>query len=238
VRPLYGSFAWAYDLIVARPGGPAVEAVANAFRRRGAVRVVDAGCGMGHYSAALASAGLAMTGVDASTALVEQARARVPGVSFLVADLREWAPVPPSDGVLCRGVLNDFVSDEDRAAALRGLRAMLRPGGVLICDVRPWDQTLAHYGDEPVFERRASTERGELRFVSRTTPVARTRTLRVEERYSLSGIEDEEFSFTMRCWTPGELADGLRDAGFASIELPAPGLEPARPDRLIALATA
>jgi hypothetical protein len=115
---------------------------------------------------------------------------------------------------------------------------MLRPGGVLICDVRPWDQTLAHYSDEPVFERRVDTERGELRFRSETVPDALTRCLHVHERYSLYGNVDEECRFVMRCWTPRELADGLLDAGFASVELPASGLQPARPDRLIALATA
>ena len=34
-RPLYSSFAWAYDLVVASPGGPEAEAIAAALGRRG-----------------------------------------------------------------------------------------------------------------------------------------------------------------------------------------------------------
>jgi SAM-dependent methyltransferase len=237
VRPLYGSFAWAYDLIVARPGGPDVAQVAAVLARFGS-RVVDAGCGTGRYAAELAGNGLAITGIDLSPALVEQARVRATGVAFLVADLREWAPEQPADGVLCRGVLNDCVTDDDRAAALRGLRRMLRPGGALICDVRPWRESLAHYEESPRFERRVSTERGELHFASETTPEPSTRTLHVRERYVLGDETPEECLFVMRCWTPDELVDGLHVAGFTSVEVPAAGLTPARPDRLVALAIA
>jgi SAM-dependent methyltransferase len=76
-RPLYSSFAWAYDLVVASPGGPDGEAIAAELDRRGIVppaSVVDAGCGSGRYAAALAEAGYAVTGVDRSPDLIAVAR--------------------------------------------------------------------------------------------------------------------------------------------------------------------
>jgi SAM-dependent methyltransferase len=240
VRPLYGSFAWAYDLIVARPGGPPADTVATALERRGVApgsRVVDAGCGTGARTAAFAAAGYDVIGIDSSAGLVEQARLRAPGVEFVVGDLREWLPEAPCDAVLCRGVLNDFVADRDRRDALRGLRRMLRPGGVAVLDARPWEESVAHYAAEPVFEQRVPTARGELRFRSQTVCVPRRHTLEVAERYSL-GDDEERFSFVMRCWTRAELHDGLLDAGFSAVELPASDLAPARRDRIVAVASA
>lgn len=247
MRPLYGSFAWAYELIVSAPGGPALESTVAAFGRRlpPGARVVDVGCGAGSYSEALAHGGFEVTGLDLSNALLERAHARAPDVSFVVADLREWAPEEPFDGVLCRGMLNDFVSDDDRRAALAALRRVLRPGGVAVLDARPWRESVAHYSEKGEHRIVVDTPRGRLEFESRTAPrwdtgpgpLSHSRELHVEERYSL-GDRVETFSFVMRCWEPDELRDGLLAAGFSTVELPATDLQPARPDRMVAVATA
>jgi SAM-dependent methyltransferase len=71
-RPLYGSLAWAYDLVVERPAGGPAEAVAARLRSLGVPPgslVVDAGCGTGRYAAALAEAGFRVIGLDRSAAL-------------------------------------------------------------------------------------------------------------------------------------------------------------------------
>jgi ubiquinone/menaquinone biosynthesis C-methylase UbiE len=50
VRPLYGRFAWAYDLVVARPAGGSPEHVARTMGSLGTSLgslVLDAGCGTG-----------------------------------------------------------------------------------------------------------------------------------------------------------------------------------------------
>lgn len=60
-------------------------------------RVLDAGCGSGHYSAWLADQGAAVVGVDASEAMVSEARERHgEAAEFRVADLRD--PLPFADG--------------------------------------------------------------------------------------------------------------------------------------------
>src|SRR3954451_20188165 len=111
-RPLYTSFAWAYDLVVPRPAPPQPDEAARLLAGRRSV--VDAGCGTGRHSAFLAEHRFDVIGIDTSAEMVEVARARTPDATFEVADLLFWRPASPVDGVLCRGVLNDFTDDRDR----------------------------------------------------------------------------------------------------------------------------
>src|SRR4051794_17689165 len=124
-RGFYHRFAWAYELIIERPGGPAVEAAAKAFNdfgvRRGSF-LIDAGCGMGGYTNGLAARGFTVTGVDRSAELVALAERRHRqgggGATYVCADFTQgWKPTHLSDGVLCRGVLNDLLGADERQRA-------------------------------------------------------------------------------------------------------------------------
>jgi trans-aconitate methyltransferase len=196
--------------------------------------IVDAGCGTGSYTIELDRAGFRATGIDASPELIEQAKrkAREAGsdATFQVGDLRTWRPDAPSDGVLCRGVLNDFLEDDDRRAALDSLSRMLRAGGRLVLDVRDWEASAARYAVQPVVERSSSG----LTFRSETTLRPADHVLLVRERIEFRD-EVEEFDFAMRCWTPDELSDRLTRAGFGEVELL--GEPSARADRIVAVAT-
>ena len=239
-RPLYHSFAWAYDAVVASPGGPEAQAIAAALHRRGVgpgAALLDAGCGSGRYSVELAAEGFEVTGADRSEELVALARDRAGGgTRFVVADLCDWSLRERFDAVLCRGVLNDLVDDADRQAAFGGLRRALRPGGVLVLDVRDWDASVDHYTRSPNFERSAETDHGALLFTSSTALDIDRRLLLVHERVALDGGQPQEFDFVMRPWTPTELEAALGDAGFAHVELQPPDLRPARADRIVAIA--
>jgi SAM-dependent methyltransferase len=236
-RPLYHSFAWAYDYVVATPGGPGVEAVVRALRHRvgAGASVLDAGCGSGRYAGELAAAGFRVTGVDRSPELVAVAEARGSGARFEVGDLRAWRPRAPFDAALCRGVLNDLITDEERSGVVGRLRGALRRGGVLVVDVRDWDASAALCRERPVVERVVDTPRGRLEFRSTTALDRSAHTLLIHERIRL-GSEEQEFDFAMRCWTAAELEAALRAAGFGAIEIPAPNLPSARSDRIVALA--
>src|SRR3954454_7728627 len=101
-----------------------LETVAVALTHRGVepgARVIDAGCGTGGYTIALERAGYRATGIDASREMVAEAKAKGAGegsaASFVVADLRDWPSPESVAAVLCRGVLNDFVTDQDRSVA-------------------------------------------------------------------------------------------------------------------------
>ena len=112
---------WLLDTVAARTvadGGPAVEV----------------GCGPGHVAAHLAAAGVPTTGLDWSPAMVEEARARFPGVDYRVGDLRRLVRPDAAEGwstVLAWFALVSPAPSE-LPAAVAALVRPLRPGGLLV----------------------------------------------------------------------------------------------------------
>lgn len=100
--------------------------------------VLDLGCGTGSLSLLAAEQGHRVTGVDASPAMVDRARAKLAGrdAVFLVGD----AAAPPVgeqrfDVVLVRHVLWAL---PDPGRALRRWRGLLRPGGRFVLVEGVW----------------------------------------------------------------------------------------------------
>ncbi len=113
----------------------------------GAERVVDAGCGSGRLTVALAARGAAVTGFDKSASALADARARAEAagvrVTLVEADLNGALPFADGafDAVTSRLAL--MVAD-DPAATLRELARTLAPGGRIVTvlwasvDLNPW----------------------------------------------------------------------------------------------------
>lgn len=105
-------------------------------------RVLDVGCGSGLLVRALLAEGYVASGIDASPAMIELARAQAPGGDFHAIGLptrrrpgEDGAP-PMADAVVSTGhVLNYLDSREDLALALAELATALRPGGLLAIDL-------------------------------------------------------------------------------------------------------
>lgn len=93
-------------------------------------RVLDAGCGVGWGSRLLLEAGAAsVLGVDVDRDAIDDARQRVPGGAFAVADILRLPVAHHSiDVIVCFEAL-EHVSDHH--AALDSLVLALRPGGLL-----------------------------------------------------------------------------------------------------------
>ncbi|MFD4372836.1 class I SAM-dependent methyltransferase [Streptomyces sp. NPDC058486] len=103
-------------------------------------RVLDAGSGTGRPVAELlAAAGHEVTGVDVSGAMVELARARVPGARFEQGDLRDH--VPPEEGydAVCSFFPLLMMEREEQVAAVRRMASWLVPGGLLVSATVPAD---------------------------------------------------------------------------------------------------
>jgi glycine/sarcosine N-methyltransferase len=111
------------------------------LRESGAVRVLDAACGSGGHTLALARWGYDVAGADASPVMIALAQTKAAeaglditlGVSDLAA-LGEMNPVAhPYDAVLCLGnSLPHLLTQAELVAALRGMAVVLRPGGLFV----------------------------------------------------------------------------------------------------------
>lgn len=105
-----------------------VQAVVDATGLTPSDAVLDVGCGPGKYTVALARRGLDVSGMDLTPALIEALHAFDPSIPAVVGDLvtppAEW--LGRFDVVVGFFVLHHI---EDLAGALRGVRALLRPGG-------------------------------------------------------------------------------------------------------------
>ncbi|MGI8745167.1 MAG: class I SAM-dependent methyltransferase [Bryobacteraceae bacterium] len=218
-RPFYHEFAWAYDLLQTERIPPRVDFIQAILTRNGIAtgsRVLDAGCGTGRYAAEFAKRGFRVWGVDSSPELIAVARSRDIGgesaVEFVIADLLAVSFQKPFDVVLCRGVLNDFVVDANRRSIFQQFVTWLRPGGVLIFDVREWTRTVARYSQNPLHHRTVELPDGVLRFQSETLLDQESGRMLIRERFEgdkeceRTSTENE---FIMRPWTAEELASCL-----------------------------
>ena len=247
-RPFYGSFAWAYDQLSERAVTAECGHIAATLSGRGVApdaSLLDAGCGTGRYAVELAQRGYRVTGLDASPELLDVARQR-PGasaVTFVATDLVRPPAGPRYDAILCRGVLNDLLEEEDRLDAFWGFARALNPAGVLVFDVREWEATVRRKSREPVHEKTVETRRGTLTFRSDTRLDHATRQLRIAERHVLTTgpvTTSTLYDFVMRCWTRDEVQRLLAQTGFVAADYRGgydPTLADGSTDRLVVVAS-
>lgn len=102
----------------------------------------DMGCGPGQVARYLHDRNVAVCGVDLSAGLVEQARRLTPAVEFRQGDLTaldvpdgSWAGVAAFYSLI-------HTPRADMVRALRELRRVLRPGGLLLLGFHVGDETL------------------------------------------------------------------------------------------------
>ena len=100
-------------------------------------RALDAGCGTGKSFLPLLERGFEVTGCDQSAAMLEVAAAKAGPhrVTLHCRDLRALDAIGEFDLITCLDdVANYLTEPAELAAALAGLAANLRPGGLLVFD--------------------------------------------------------------------------------------------------------
>ena len=157
---MYGKSAQIYDLLYVGAGIKDYQAEAVALHRiiqdacPTAQSLLDVACGTGAHIAELRQWYKA-EGVDASIAMLDVARHRLPSVALHVADMRTLDLGRPFDAVLCLFSSIGYVTDpsEMRSTVAR-LATHVALGGVLILDgwIRPdhWNDS---YRPEPEIAR-------------------------------------------------------------------------------------
>jgi SAM-dependent methyltransferase len=114
--------------------------------------VLDLGCGTGAPIGVFLNAqGYALTGVDFSTEMLAQFRARLPGATAICTDMRALDLGQQFDAIIDWGAFFHLTMEEQRAALPR-IAGHLAPGGRLLLTVGP-EAGEAHgfVGDSVVF---------------------------------------------------------------------------------------
>ena len=94
-------------------------------------RILDLGCGTGALTKRIAESGARVVGIDASAAMIGEARRRFPELDLAVLDAREMRFDIPFDAIFSNATLH-WVRPPDAAAAR--MRDALRPGGRLAAE--------------------------------------------------------------------------------------------------------
>jgi len=147
----YSDFAEYYEEIF--PYREAVFAFLSSHLAGGDLRVLDIGCGSGHYCGHLATAGHHVVGIDSDPQMVAVAERTYDLPDFHVldmCDIHTLAPsiqAPPFQMAFCIGNVAAHLPREEVEVFLERLAAILAPDGGWICQVVNWDTILTqtHY---------------------------------------------------------------------------------------------
>ena len=121
------------ELFYALRLGRLIDVVGDATSPGAPLRMLDAGCGKGWFTRAMASFGHRVDGIDASPAAIEECRRlAVGGDTYTVSVLGDWAPPYLYDVVYSVDVLFHLLDDEVWRSSMVNLASLVRTGGLLV----------------------------------------------------------------------------------------------------------
>jgi ubiquinone/menaquinone biosynthesis C-methylase UbiE len=144
----YRGFAERYDWM--KEHDPAREQFfRQLFAEHGASTVLDCACGTGRDLITFHRIGMEVCGSDLSDAMLAQARKRIEeahlDISIRKASYSELPRLWDGrfDAVVClSNSVNEALEDAETLRALRSMRAVLRPGGILVLDQGQTDSSM------------------------------------------------------------------------------------------------
>ena len=157
----YNSYAATYD----RTGQIQFSVLMNMYLRDllrahpvAGTRLLELACGTGTLALMMAERGWQVLGLDRSTAMLEQARAKQAAVpeplalEFAEGDMRDFAVAAPVDLVTCCfDTLNYLLTEDQLLRCFGAVARALAPGGCFMFDVAT-DFFLRHYWQGVEFE--------------------------------------------------------------------------------------
>ena len=137
----YSDFAEHYESVF--PFEEHVYAFLEGLLPAGARRVLDIGCGTGHYCGRFASGGLTAVGIDLDPEMIEVARRNYPGSEFGAMDMLDVGELPGSfDLAFCIGNVAAHVRQECLPRFLRAVGNLLGSPGAWALQTVNWDYVL------------------------------------------------------------------------------------------------
>jgi glycine/sarcosine N-methyltransferase len=232
-RQFYDDLADTYDLIYAdwersmTRQASALDALIRAQLGEGSIRVLDCACGIGTQLIGLAALGHVMSGTDLSPAAVARAdrecRARGLSAEVRPADMRDLPHADASfDVVVCAdNSLPHLLTEGDVGKALRQMRRVVRPGGLVVVTTRDYDAVLA---DRPTTAPVQRSRIDGLRTVTTQlwdwregSPVYDVTHLQVREAGHGQWVAASRTT-TYRAWTRAELSALATGAGLGGVQ--------------------
>jgi glycine/sarcosine N-methyltransferase len=156
VVDFYNRLAASYPLIyqnwdrsVVRQGRVLDRVIRRYFPRKPPGSLLDCSCGVGTQAIGLALRGYPVQGTDLSPRAVEEARRAAKRFKVKIklgtADFRKLDRQVPGqfDAVIsCDNALAHLLNRRDLSLALKGMKAKLKPGGLLLLSIRDYDAIL------------------------------------------------------------------------------------------------
>ncbi|MER7892624.1 class I SAM-dependent methyltransferase [Micromonospora sp. NPDC094482] len=215
------AYARSFGRLCAHPA----DALLDAAGARAGTRLLDVGTGPGTVAGLAAGRGAAVTAVDAEESMIASARRSASGARFVRAALPHLPfPANTFDAAVANFVLNHV---GDPAAAVRQLRRVVRPGGLVAFTVWPHPQPPLQRLWGQVYDAAGGPPRPDLPRVAAErnfdrTPAGVTGLLRGA---GLTDVRCETLSWVHRAdredWWAGP-ANGIGQLGLLLSDAPAP----------------
>ena len=166
--------------------------------------VIDLGCGTGRYGLRLAKSGYSVTFSDLAEKMLEATRRKAVDMqvtercTFLRADVMDLSAFPKQHFALAiaQGDVLSFARQPQKA--LKEVRRLLRPGGILVASVDQTYAALAHYAEKSDLSGlQRLLSRGEMEWLAR----------------------EREERFTVHTFTVEGLRELLERSGFEVLDL-------------------
>lgn len=177
------------------------------------LHVLDCPCGHGRIANLLAVRGIQITGLDSTSLFLHKAEEEASSLErrpdYVAGDMRK---LPFAEGSFDR-VLSWFTSfgyfeDADNRTVLAEAYRVLRPGGLCAVEAVNYEAVISHFRRHDIVEREGSYMLDEHRLDELAAGRVTTR------RTVIHGARSRSFEVSTRMFTPVELCDWFRQAGF------------------------
>lgn len=186
--------------------------------------VLEAACGSGTLTATIAETCREVVGIDISDAMLEDARRRLPGLSFISADMRDFDLGRKFDKVICPfNSLMHMHSDSDAVSALNRFRTHCADTGEVIVDLFDIDPKFISARTDNLEAFTAIDSQSGQRIKALEDSVfdfgSRTLTLTVRLVDADSGAEVDQATYAMRFYDRDHLTALFHEAGLTPVRI-------------------
>jgi SAM-dependent methyltransferase len=216
---LYDDFAWFYNRYWNEEfhslAFPILERIWLA-RIAPPARILDVCCGTGYLAGLLVTRGYSVLGIDTSATMIQNARENVPAAEFQVSGAAQFQlPAEFDAAVSTFDSLNHILTPAELQAAFRSTAAALKRGAPFAFDMLLEKAYQTHWGESFALVREdhllTITGAG-YDFRSRLACCRITMFRLLDGVWRRSDVQIQE-----RCYTPEEIDEALRHAGFGDI---------------------